>query len=250
MGHARPSPRKELAKDDRSRSLVGYTPSQPVDYDVVTLNPPIRTSTPVYAQEQGYGRATPPLPPYSISEVDESLYEPDSRLAESLLTPRPASAPWPGRKDDLHDEVIREMERRADEFYRTGMVGRCWDVWHRAVDWFQVRLARSTIHANYSRRQHIRSMPSGIVSSYSRRLSNGGICIKTSWIYLIPPMPIELIIFNITRCKFGLGDRGTKTSLDERKCASTCRGRNDQGKLGDPGGWSWCAGGPRGGSGT
>ena len=38
----------------------------------------------------------------------------------------------------LEDEVIREMERRADQFYETGLVGRCFDVWAQAHDWVQV----------------------------------------------------------------------------------------------------------------
>ena len=134
---ARPSPRKELAKDDRSRSLVGYTPNQSIDYDVTTLNPPIRTSTPVYAQEQGYGRSTPPLPPYSVSEVGRSLDEPPHQSVEGMHTPR-ASQPWLASKQEMQDAVLRELERRADNFYQTGLIGRCWDVWYRSSDWIQV----------------------------------------------------------------------------------------------------------------
>ncbi|CAD6580193.1 MAG: hypothetical protein TREMPRED_002685 [Tremellales sp. Tagirdzhanova-0007] len=126
MIQTRPSPRKELAKEDHSRSLVGYTPNQSVEYDVNTLHPPIRTSTPVYAQEQGYGRSTPTLPPYSVSE-----------LVEGMHTPRASQVPWLGSKQEVEDAVIREMERRADDFYQTGMMGRCWDVWYRASDWMQ-----------------------------------------------------------------------------------------------------------------
>ena len=138
MIQTRPSPRKELAKEDHSRSLVGYTPNQSVEYDVNTLHPPIRTSTPVYAQEQGYGRSTPTLPPYSVSEVSRSIDEMDHQLVEGMHTPRASQVPWLGSKQEVEDAVIREMERRADDFYQTGMMGRCWDVWYRASDWMQV----------------------------------------------------------------------------------------------------------------
>ena len=135
IGQARPSPRKELVEGDQSRSLVGYTPSHSVDYDAITLNPPIRTSTPVYAQEQGYGRTTPPLPPYSVSGISGSLAEADSRLVDESHTPKANQATFTESKDELKEAVVREMERRADEFYGTGLTGRCWDVWHRAADW-------------------------------------------------------------------------------------------------------------------
>ena len=134
---ARPSPRRELAKGDQTRSLVGYTPSQSIDYDVVSLNPPIRTSTPVYAQEHGYGRSTPPLPPYSVSDVSEVLDE-SSRLIEGVTTPRASQSPWPSSDPKLDELAVRELERRADDFYNTGLLGRCWDVWLQAADWVQV----------------------------------------------------------------------------------------------------------------
>ena len=37
-----------------------------------------------------------------------------------------------------HEESVREMERRADEFYRTGLMGRCWDTWVQSHDWIKV----------------------------------------------------------------------------------------------------------------
>lgn len=137
---ARPSPRRELSKGEQSRSMVGYTPSQSIDYDVVTFNPPMRTSTPVYVQEQGYGRSTPPLPPYSVSDVSVTLDQTDSQLVEGLQTPPAVRAGWSAGKDELADAMVRELERRADEFCRTGLTGTCWDVWYRAERWIQVGL--------------------------------------------------------------------------------------------------------------
>lgn len=147
----RPSPRKEIYKD-RSRSLVGYTPSQSLDYDydLVSLIPPVRTSTPIFAQEHhhrhapehGYGRSTPPLPPYSVSDASESVSMDHSGpmatgdWRDGSQTPRARSAVL---QDDAIDQaVLAEMERRAVEFYETGLRGRCWDVWAQAHDWIQV----------------------------------------------------------------------------------------------------------------
>ena len=137
MGATRPSPRRELAKGDQTRSLVGYTPSQSIDYEVVTLNPPIRTSTPLYAQELGYGRSTPHLPPYSVSDTSEALDD-SSRLTEGVTTPKAPDSPWPSSDPKLNELAVQELERRADNFYSTGLLGRCWDVWSQAADWVQV----------------------------------------------------------------------------------------------------------------
>lgn len=41
-------------------------------------------------------------------------------------------------ESDVDEVVLWEMERRADEFYETGLRGRCWDVWAAASDWVQV----------------------------------------------------------------------------------------------------------------
>jgi len=194
IGQARPSPWKETAKSDQSRSLVGYTPSQSVEYDVVSLNPPIRTSTPVYAQEQGYGRSTSPLPPYSVSDISQSLDGSENRYDDGLRTPRATQSPWSQNNEDVIDAVVREMERRADEFYKTGMMGRCWDVWRRASDWIQVTTEHST-PVDSPRKPHTRLTLFETGSCFNKRLSNGERCINGSWICQTRRMPIELIIY-------------------------------------------------------
>jgi protein SFI1 len=138
----RPSPRKEIG---HSRSLVGYTPSSSFDLDLLTLNPPIRTSTPVFGRPAHHGVTQTP-PPYSVSEVDESrsfhLDENDSRLVDGLETPRVTVRNWLEEEpepDELDQKVVWEMERRADDFYHTGVLGRCWDVWVQANGWLLVR---------------------------------------------------------------------------------------------------------------
>jgi protein SFI1 len=124
----RPSPRRFL-RGDRRKSLVGHSPSQSIDYDFTSLTAPIRTSTPV-----NRGRGSPPLPPYSVSDVSEIV---DSEtLGDTQGTPRAGSQRLV--VEELDADVMREMERRADEFFETGLRGRCWDVWAQASDWVQV----------------------------------------------------------------------------------------------------------------
>jgi protein SFI1 len=144
VGALRPSPRKSMG-DKRirdSRSMVGYTPSQSLDYgyDSISLNPPARTSTPINAQATkgglfGLDVKDPPLPPYSVSDVSERI-DNLSLKPESPSTPKAAPLSWEGYKED--EDTLREMENRADEFYRTGLMGRCWDVWHESYDWVKV----------------------------------------------------------------------------------------------------------------
>jgi len=205
IGQGPPSPRKELAGVDQTRSLVGYTPSQSLDYAAGPFNPPIRTSTPVYAYNEGYGRSTPPLPPYSVSEISGSLDEADSRLVESLRTPRPAQAAWSEKKRDREDAVVREMERRADGFYDTGLMGRCWDVWHKAESWIKVCSSRGSENGKMMppRKQKSRSTQYGIVSCYPKPLRNGTLCTRMSSIYPTPPRNIETITSKLRRYKFG-----------------------------------------------
>jgi protein SFI1 len=125
----RDSPRKGLQRE-RGRSLVGHSPAQSLDYDFASLTAPIRTSTPVYAR----GRGSPTLPPYSVSDVSETL-DMDTE-GDDHGTPRAVNRQL--EVEELDADVMREMERRADEFYETGLRGRCWDVWAQASDWVQV----------------------------------------------------------------------------------------------------------------
>ena len=146
----RPSPRKasgtfrrsnRVEQGDESRSLVGYTPDQSFDLSPLDLDLPARTSTPIYAQaRRGLPTTTPPPYSVSISEDAQSFgYEQTEEgiLIEGLSTPKARTRALDEERI-LEDEVIREMERRADQFYETGLVGRCFDVWAQAHDWVQV----------------------------------------------------------------------------------------------------------------
>jgi hypothetical protein len=81
---------------------------------------------------------------------------------DGLATPRAASQQLPSRRlvdvasvssapyvtadldteaEEEHlyqQESVREMERRAEEFYRTGLMGRCWDTWVQSFEWIKV----------------------------------------------------------------------------------------------------------------
>jgi protein SFI1 len=128
---ARPSPRRNIkVQREAAKSMVGYSPSASVDYDFASLTAPIRTSTPVNRQQ-----GSPSLPPYSVSDVSEIL---DVDESGSHRTPRAGDRQL--EEEELDEDVMREMERRADEFFETGLRGRCWDVWAQASDWVQVSI--------------------------------------------------------------------------------------------------------------
>lgn len=135
--------KREEGADD-SRSLVGYTPDHSVDLSGLGLDLlPARTSTPIYAHQQHRHaqavHATPP--PYSASvsqsDIGTQHYDLTEELIPGLVTPKARARDW---EEDriLEEEVIKEMERRADQFYETGLMGRCFDVWAQANDWIQV----------------------------------------------------------------------------------------------------------------
>lgn len=124
--------------------MVGYTPDISGDeYDLMTLNPPIRTSTPINAHNdrrtprkrvQGPQEGSPDLPPYSVSDISQSL---DITQGSAPSTPRPRNAhlsrdPY---EDTWSSDRILDAEERADEFYQLGLLGRCLDVWTQSHDW-------------------------------------------------------------------------------------------------------------------
>lgn len=131
----RASPRKQLYQD-QTKSIVGHSPMSSVDYDFITLDTPIRTSTPVRAR----GGKSPPLPPYTESDLSVTSRPADDPDGPS--TPRAVDQRLRADDSDVGDEVdedvLWDMERKATEFYETGLRGRCWDVWTAASDWVQV----------------------------------------------------------------------------------------------------------------
>ncbi|OCF38462.1 hypothetical protein I317_07767 [Kwoniella heveanensis CBS 569] len=169
----RPSPRKEMGRTRgrdldrviRSRSsLVGYTPDHSFERnrdrineqedDLSSFMPPIRTSTPIFAQTPAYRFVNPPA--YSVSDVSQALdqaTEEFSALCSGMVTPTgkradlpanyytlaaPSQATWVDRIDDLPEHVRRRMEVRADEFYEMGLMGRCWDMWFKTSEFYRV----------------------------------------------------------------------------------------------------------------
>lgn len=126
----RPSPRKQLWQD-QTKSIVGHSPTASIDYDFITLDTPVRTSTPIRARGK-----SPPLPPYTESDLSMSSRPEEDQDGPS--TPRARPQTLDPEENDMDEDVLWEMERRADEFYETGLRGRCWDVWAAASDWVQV----------------------------------------------------------------------------------------------------------------
>jgi protein SFI1 len=147
----RPSPRKVV---ERSRSLVGYTPTPSLlddddesRFDTAEFDPPVRTSTP----NRAYRRSeSPDLPPYSISDVSEALMdEDDTSLLEGPSTPKAYTRDLKDRHVwESEEEQDGELERRADDFFATGLLGRCLDVWSHSATWIQACLSvMGTSHA-------------------------------------------------------------------------------------------------------
>ncbi|WVR00234.1 hypothetical protein IAU59_007376 [Kwoniella sp. CBS 9459] len=193
--YARPSPRKEMSKNRKerhhdgrlgSRSLVGYTPDHSFENDndndqeadLSSFMPPVRTSTPIFAQTPAYqkaydestskygeGRHLQP-PAYSVSEVSQALEQTTEDLsALGLLTPtgksvqlpnvngpNPAAiselATWVDRIDDLPESARKRMVARADEFYEIGLMGRCWDMWFKTSEFYRVTYKNIPIARN------------------------------------------------------------------------------------------------------
>lgn len=138
----RESPRKTI--EDSLRSLVGYTPDNS-GMSSELYPPPMRTSTPVHAQDfDWYGitsrsRAmTPTPPPYSESEANSTIISSPikARVLDGMVTPK-ARQVLVSIDDELDAAIVREMERRADTFHRLGLLGRCWGAWSQSAAWIQ-----------------------------------------------------------------------------------------------------------------
>nr|XP_019010273.1 uncharacterized protein I206_04741 [Kwoniella pini CBS 10737]OCF49054.1 hypothetical protein I206_04741 [Kwoniella pini CBS 10737] len=155
----RPSPRKEIAK----RSLVGYTPEQSFDLhnksdDLLEFDPPIRTSTPVLKSpkyQQTHDILN--LPVYSVSDVSQALEETTEDFsALGLINPKGKShspiidngSTWVDRIDEIQESDRKLMEGKADDFYRLGLLGRCWDMWFKTSEFYRVTYKNIPIARN------------------------------------------------------------------------------------------------------
>lgn len=155
----RASPRVKVAKE----GIADYTPTETVDVtgeDSLSFDPPIRTSTPVFAQypRSGY------LPDYTPSDVSQDLEQTiEGFSAVDLSTPRAQTkqtlqtVSWVDRIDDLPPDVKNQMEQKADTFYAYGLTWRCWNMWFKTSEWYRVSrplfcfLARLTLHRSLIR---------------------------------------------------------------------------------------------------
>lgn len=143
-----------------STSLVGHTPSPSIAsaMDLLDLDPPVRTSTPVQGRFREHFADDRSDTPTARSELDEDskisgtytagTVEDDSRLIEGLSTPRGGErsldSSFAAAEDDVSEldpMLAWKLERQADEFLRTGLLGRCWEVWTAQTRWVLVRCA-------------------------------------------------------------------------------------------------------------
>lgn len=156
----------ELSDAEVSTSLVGHTPSPSVAsaMDLFDLDPPARTSTPVQGRHRDHRdhltdhRSPMPLAQSETDElsnisatytVTEEELEEDSRLIEGISTPRGGNRSLDSSLA-VHDDEVSELdpmlawklERQADEFLRTGLLGRCWEAWTAQTRW--VLVSRTT----------------------------------------------------------------------------------------------------------
>lgn len=156
----------ELSDAEVSTSLVGHTPSPSVAsaMDLFDLDPPARTSTPVQGRHRDHRDHLTdhrsPLPS-GQSETDEisnisATYtvaeeggeQEGSRLIEGVSTPRGENrsldtslAVYDDDVSELDPMLAWKLERQADEFLRTGLLGRCWEAWTAQTRWVLVRSA-------------------------------------------------------------------------------------------------------------
>ncbi|WWD03517.1 hypothetical protein V865_001569 [Kwoniella europaea PYCC6329] len=146
-----------------SRSLVGYTPDQSFNGDnhtddLLDFDPPIRTSTPIgrSPKYQQHSSTNPPAYSDSISVSDtnqlvDQATEDFSALGLGFVTPKPKNQSiyspvvlnepersWGDRIDEITEGERKCMEKKADDFYNLGLMGRCWDMWFKTSEFYRV----------------------------------------------------------------------------------------------------------------
>ncbi|ODN77665.1 hypothetical protein L202_04816 [Cryptococcus amylolentus CBS 6039] len=158
---SRPSPRKSMLQMEmdmeRDKSSGRYTPTQvdmTVEEDLISFDPPIRTSTPIYAQHQHYSRGPPA---YTASDISRALEDTaDGFSALGLSTPKqrqremdaPQTISWVDQIDELSIESRRQMEEKADVFYNYGLLWRCWNMWFKTSEWYRFTYKNITTARN------------------------------------------------------------------------------------------------------
>lgn len=219
-------PNRTQSESDDSRSLVGYTPDLSLDFSPLGLDlRPVRTSTPISAQyhtphKYDAGVAITP-PPYSASVAHYDLTEDDSLLIQGLTTPK-------ARKRELEEdrileeEVLREMERRADQFYKTGLMGRCFDVWAQANDWVQVceplpPFVGLFLDADVFRKLQDRSILSERIYCYVNIYTNGELRKIEYYLYQIQQIDIVNSTFRHQHFQPGVDDTRMQNLIGGRK---------------------------------
>lgn len=205
----RESPRRAI-----HRSLVGYTP---VESDG-EVTPPMRTSTPVQAQFSAYrdrarpapSTPTPPPPLYSESDISQ----PTLRSPIYGLTPRarirfnsPKQVPYD--IPELEPTVVRQMEAQADNFYRIGLLGRCWGAWYQAAEWIMrtnrriddVRVTiclRQALQKWHDAYEYQLALPGTADQHYAARVQTQAI---SQWLTKLRERRLETKAINIERTK-------------------------------------------------
>ncbi|WVN84972.1 uncharacterized protein L203_100109 [Cryptococcus depauperatus CBS 7841] len=145
----RPSPHKELPRNGIPEKTVDDSVSGLTDMtgeDLISFDPPIRTSTPIYAQH--YHRS----PAYITSETSHSFGQSDDTIislekphsttprTQAAIAPRhkPQTLSWIDKIDDFPFEARRALEEKADVFYRYGLLWRCWNMWFKTSEWYRI----------------------------------------------------------------------------------------------------------------
>ena len=212
-----------------TRSDGGYVMMNPGKTARSARRHPAPSNTPdpqlqrVRSRSTPYGATPPPYTESDTSIMDDQqrpsidLTADDLAMIEGLATPRARSERLPSigsrRLVDVasitsvaptdpdteteeqrmyHEETVREMERRAEEFYRTGLMGRCWDTWVQSFEWIKVCTSTPCVilRGLTCRARPTRSTPSGALYSSVKRYRNGRNTMSTFCSSQTPPTPI------------------------------------------------------------